>query len=111
MNGETGIQRYGIKEESGVDVKSLNTWYDSARTRVGKLTSQPSTLRKHAYSNILKLLLPKTENFQIKNSDIFHISAQNIDCGYSLEPPHRCLNLVFFIYCTLIAKKKKKINK
>ena len=27
--------------------------------------------------------------FQIKKSDIFHISAQNIDCGYSLEPPHR----------------------
>ena len=25
--------------------------------------------------------------FQIKNFDIFHISAQNIDCGYSLEPP------------------------
>ena len=25
--------------------------------------------------------------FQIKNSDIFHISAQNIDCGYSLELP------------------------
>ena len=24
--------------------------------------------------------------FQIKN-DIFHISTQNIDCGYSLEPP------------------------
>ena len=22
----------------------------------------------------------------MKNSDIFHISAQNIDCGYSLEP-------------------------
>ena len=31
----------------------------------------------------------KTENFQIKNSDVFHISAQNIDCGYSLEPPRR----------------------
>ena len=27
--------------------------------------------------------------FQIQNSDIFHISAQNIDCGYSLEPPRR----------------------
>ena len=26
---------------------------------------------------------------QIKNSDIFHISAQNIHCGYSLEPPQR----------------------
>ena len=32
---------------------------------------------------------PKTENFQIKTSDIFHISAQNIDCEYSLEPPRR----------------------
>ena len=28
-------------------------------------------------------------NFQIKYSDIFHISAKNIDCGYSLEPPRR----------------------
>ena len=24
-----------------------------------------------------------------KNSDIFHISVQNIDCGYSLETPRR----------------------
>ena len=47
------------------------------------------SLRKHAYSNILKILPQKTENFQIKNSDIFHISAQNIDCGYSLEPPRQ----------------------
>ena len=31
----------------------------------------------------------KNENLQIKNSDNFHISAQNIDCGYSLEPPRR----------------------
>ena len=46
-------------------------------------------LRKHAYSNILKILQPKKEIFQIKNSDIFHISAQNIDIGYSLEPPRR----------------------
>ena len=25
----------------------------------------------------------------MKNSGIFHISAQNIDCGYSLEPPRQ----------------------
>ena len=31
----------------------------------------------------------KNENFQIKKSDILHISAQNIDCEYSLEPPRR----------------------
>ena len=47
------------------------------------------TSRKHAYSNIKKISAPKTENFQIKISDIFHISAQNIDCGYSLEQPRR----------------------
>ena len=47
------------------------------------------SLRKHAYSNILKILPPKIENFQIKIFDIFHITAQNIDCGYSLEPPRR----------------------
>ena len=46
-------------------------------------------LRKHAYSNILKILQPKKENVLIKISDIFHISVQNIDCGYSLEPPRR----------------------
>ena len=48
-------------------------------------------LRKHAYLNtcILKISPSKSGNFQIKNSDIFHISAQNIDCGYWLEPPHR----------------------
>ena len=29
----------------------------------------------------------KSRKFSDKNSDIFHVSAQNIDCGYSLEPP------------------------
>ena len=45
--------------------------------------------REHADSNILKILQPNKENFLIKNSDSFQISAQNIDCGYSLEPPRR----------------------
>ena len=34
-----------------------------------------------------KVYHQKNEIFQMKNSDIFHISAQNIDCGYSLGPP------------------------
>ena len=34
---------------------------------------------------MLKTLPQKHENFQIKNSDIFSISAQNTDCGYSFE--------------------------
>ena len=29
----------------------------------------------------------KNDNFQMKNFDIFFLFAQNIDCGYTLEPP------------------------
>ena len=36
-----------------------------------------------------KFHLQKTENFQIKTLILFYISAKNIDCGYSLEPPRR----------------------
>ena len=50
------------------------------------LQKAQQSVQKHAYSNILRILPPKTENFQMKISDIFHISAQNIGCGYSLEP-------------------------
>ena len=36
------------------------------------------------YTEIVLAL--KTEKNQLKDFDIF---AQNIDCGYTLEPPHR----------------------
>ena len=48
-----------------------------------------NTLRKQAYSNILKILPSKIENFQIKILIFIHISAKNIYCEYSLEPPRR----------------------
>ena len=57
-----------------------------------------TSFRNHAYSNILKILPPNNENFRIKNSDIFHISAQNIDCGYSLEPPRQGRNKKTNVY-------------
>ena len=31
----------------------------------------------------------KNDNFQMKNCDIFIVFAQNIDCGYKLEPPQQ----------------------
>ena len=37
----------------------------------------------------IEISLRKTESFQIKILIFYHISAQNIDCGYSLEPPRR----------------------
>ena len=44
------------------------------------------------YENMpIQILPPKNEKKKksYKNSDIFPVSAQNIDCGYSLEPPRR----------------------
>ena len=53
--------------------------------------------KRNILSYVTKTRLFKyTENFTTKkwknwdkNSDIFQISAQNIDCEYSLEPPRR----------------------
>ena len=62
------------------------------RTKTARYYSEENT------KNITKTHLFKyIENFTSKNwkfSDkktliFFHISAQNIDCGYSLEPPRR----------------------
>ena len=36
-----------------------------------------------------KFHLQKLTNIQIKTLIFFHISAQNIACGYSLEPPRQ----------------------
>ena len=53
-----------------------------------------SYILQYHYENTLfqiyrKLYNQNKEYFQIKISDIFPISAHNIDCGYSLEPPRR----------------------
>ena len=55
-----------------------------SRSVISRCSSNISdiALRKHVYL----ILRPKKENFQLKNSDIFHILAQNIVFGYSLEP-------------------------
>ena len=71
--------------ESFVTKNLFSSWVVNTRVRPGFSCMHP--LRKQAYSNILKISPPKTESFQIKILIFFHISAQNIDCGYSLEPP------------------------
>ena len=53
---------------------------------VGNAVPRLISLRKHAYQIYWKFYHQKNETFQIKNSDIFQDSAQNIDCKYSLEP-------------------------
>ena len=48
------------------------------------------TLQKHTYSIYIENFTSKNWKFSDKKSDIFfYISAQSINCGYSLEPPRR----------------------
>ena len=54
--------------------ESLLTAWSIRKTRLFKYTENFTT---------------KKWKFSEKNADMFHISAQNIDCGYSLEPPRR----------------------
>ena len=78
-----------------------------------------SPLKRYGYStNIMKTCLFKyIENFttkkgkknQISFFDIFHISAQNIDCGYSLEPPRRGGSNEYPQYIFLSRNKKNNI--
>ena len=44
----------------------------------------------------------------MKNSGSFHISAQNIDCGYLLEPPRRDCSNVYLQ--SMFLSRNKKIN-
>ena len=62
-----------------------STQYAHPRSLIRKFVV--CTITKTCLFNILENLPPKRWKFSDKNSDIFHISAQNIDCGYSLEPP------------------------
>ena len=68
-----------------------------------------NTLRKHACSNILKISLPKNWKFSDKNSDIYLITAQNIDCGYLLEWPHRDGSYEYPLSMYLSRNKKNNV--
>ena len=50
------------------------------------------------------------KHFQVKNAYIFHISAQNIDCGYSLEPPRRGGSNKYPQFMFLSSNKKNDVK-
>ena len=53
------------------------------------LTNKAEHYKNLPMQNTEKFFSCKNENFQQKNVDIFLSFAQNIDCGYTLEPPCR----------------------
>ena len=52
----------------------------------------------------------KNWKFSDKNSDTFHISAQNIDWGYPLEPPRRGGSNEYLQSMFLSRNKKNNVN-
>ena len=68
-----------------------------------------NNITKNAYSTILKISSPKNWKFSDKNSDIFHISAKNTDCGYSLELPHQGRNNKYTQSMFLSRNKKNNV--
>ena len=63
---------------------NLKTWYSFF---VFGFKIPAKLITKTRLFKYIENLPTKKGNFQIKHSDIFHLSAQSIDCGYSLEPP------------------------
>ena len=60
------------------------------RQYLSRRTAKPTVTKTCLFKYIENFTAKKLKNFRLKNSDIFfQISAQNIDCGYSLEPPRR----------------------
>ena len=74
-----------LLEEYQVNVK----WYQHFTRYV--LIRLPDTynITKTRLFKYIKNFTTQNENFQMKNSGCFHISSQNINCGYLLEPPRR----------------------
>ena len=56
---------------------------------VSKDSSKNSCITKTRLFKYKEKFTSKTENVQIKNSKIFHISVENIYCGFLVEPPRR----------------------
>ena len=94
LRSETSFWSAGLifisKEHDKIILKQWKC--DNERLHDGAFHYHPSVVsitKTCVFKYIENFTSKKTENFQVTNSDIFHISAQNIDCGYSLEPPRR----------------------
>ena len=62
---------------------------DISVTKIDIKKESPNITKTSLFKYIENFTTKKLKNIQIKNSDIFHISAQNIDWGYSLESPRQ----------------------
>ena len=64
-------------------------FYISTKKKIQMLLAfkKGETLRKHAHAIYRNFHSCKNYNLHMKKCDIFLFFAQNIDCGYTIEPP------------------------
>ena len=76
---------YIVEANKGCKKKSLNI----LSLEADLLKAQSNTLQNTPMQYTAIFHGCKNDNFQFNFFDFFHIFAQNIYCGYALEPPHR----------------------
>ena len=89
---EPGCSKYDFEEKLFAKTIRLDSTLGDLVKRVTALEEASLSNGNITETSLFKYtesFTTKNEKNQIKSSDIFHISAQNIDCGYSLEPPRR----------------------
>ena len=84
---------FWIISHNGIVKICSNIWNYARKWRtvsqmIAVLERQDIALRKQAYSNILKILSPKNENFQIIIRIVLYFCLKH-RLWYSLEPPRR----------------------
>ena len=69
--------------------QQYTTWVMQVSNILNKysIAAKAATITKTCLFKYTENFTPQKWKFLETKSDIFHISAQNIDCGYSLEPP------------------------
>ena len=65
----------------------ISTSYASQKMFSRRNKKNISLIKKTHLLKYIENFTTKNWKFSDKNSDVFHISAQNIDCGYLLELP------------------------
>ena len=90
--GWVNVQNYTAEEvqQKVVEIqKKLKIDKAILSASVRQIVARSVIITKTCPCNIQFFLALKIEIFQLKNIDIFLIVAQNIDCGYTLEPPRQ----------------------
>ena len=87
------VCRYVFPKKAGIKCMTFIVFYIQYLYHPTKHTTFRHIFRqsitKTRLFKYIENFTPKNSKFSDKNSNVFQISAQNIDCGYSLEPPRR----------------------